>query len=121
MVDAGTERDLLPRVVAIDPDLVCVRPELSLVAVSRRETRDHERASRIRRLVGWNGLNQTSGDVARFGQQKQANLRDMRASRDVNEIFLLLGIEFFQEVNGELKPLFNKAFNVLAVVKVSTP
>lgn len=36
-------------------------------------------------------------------------------------LFVLIGIEFFQEVNGELKPLFNKAFNVLAVVKVSTP
>lgn len=36
-------------------------------------------------------------------------------------LFVLISIEFFQEVNGELKPLFNKAFNVLAVVKVSTP
>ena len=35
-------------------------------------------------------------------------------------LFVLIGIEFFQEVNGELNPLLNKAFNVLAVVKVST-
>jgi hypothetical protein len=36
-------------------------------------------------------------------------------------LFVLIAIEFFQEVNGELNPLLNKAFNVLAVVKVSTP
>ena len=49
---------------------------------------------------------------------------DLEASVTANStlpLFVLIGIEFFQEVNGELKPLLNKAFNVLAVVKVSTP
>jgi hypothetical protein len=49
---------------------------------------------------------------------------DLEASVTPNStlpLFVLIGIEFFQEVNGELKPLLNKAFNVLAVVKVSIP
>ena len=34
-------------------------------------------------------------------------------------LFILLGIEFFQEVNGSMYPLKNGAFNALAIVKVS--
>lgn len=34
-------------------------------------------------------------------------------------LFLLLGIEFYQEVNGTMYPLKNGAFNPLAIVKVS--
>lgn len=33
-------------------------------------------------------------------------------------LFLVLGIEFYQEVNGDMYPLKNGAFNPLAVVKV---
>ena len=34
-------------------------------------------------------------------------------------LFILLGIEFFQEVNGSMYPLKNGAFNALAIIKVS--
>jgi hypothetical protein len=34
-------------------------------------------------------------------------------------LFLSLGIEFFQEVNGKRYPLKNGAFNALALVEVS--
>jgi hypothetical protein len=34
-------------------------------------------------------------------------------------LFLLLGVEFYQEVNGSMYPLKNGAFNSLSVVKVS--
>ena len=35
-------------------------------------------------------------------------------------LFLVLGIEFYQEVNGQMYPLKNGAFNPLAVVKVDS-
>jgi hypothetical protein len=35
-------------------------------------------------------------------------------------LFLALGIEFFQEVNGQMYPLKNGAFNPLSVVKVDS-
>ena len=35
-------------------------------------------------------------------------------------LFLVLGIEFYQEVNGEMYPLKNGAFNPLALVKVDS-
>jgi hypothetical protein len=34
-------------------------------------------------------------------------------------LFLALGIEFFQEVNGQMYPLKNGAYNPLALVQVS--
>ena len=34
-------------------------------------------------------------------------------------LFILLGIEFFQEVNGSMYPLKNGAFNALAIVKAA--
>lgn len=34
-------------------------------------------------------------------------------------VFILLGIEFFQEVNGSMYPLKNGAYNALAIVKAS--
>jgi hypothetical protein len=37
----------------------------------------------------------------------------------VHPLFILLGIEFFQEVNGAMYPLKNGAFNALAIIKVS--
>jgi hypothetical protein len=36
-----------------------------------------------------------------------------------NPLFLLLGIQFFQQVNGNYYPLKNGAFNALALIKVS--
>jgi hypothetical protein len=35
----------------------------------------------------------------------------------VNPLFLVVGIEFFQEVNGQMYPLKNGAFNPLAIIK----
>lgn len=40
-------------------------------------------------------------------------------ANSTHPLFLVLGIEFFQEVNGNMYPLKNGAFNALAVVKVS--
>jgi hypothetical protein len=37
----------------------------------------------------------------------------------VKPLFLALGIEFYQEVNAQMYPLKNGAFNPLALVKVS--
>jgi len=34
-------------------------------------------------------------------------------------VFLVLGIEFYQEVNGEEYPLKNGSFNALSIVKAS--
>jgi hypothetical protein len=34
-------------------------------------------------------------------------------------LFLVLGIEFYQEVNGEEYPLKNGSFNALSIVKAS--
>jgi hypothetical protein len=33
-------------------------------------------------------------------------------------LFLALGVEFYQEVNGQMYPLKNGAYNPLALVKV---
>lgn len=40
-------------------------------------------------------------------------------ANSTHPLFLVLGIQFFQEVNGEKYPLKNGAFNALNVVKVS--
>lgn len=37
----------------------------------------------------------------------------------IQPLFILLGIEFFQEVNGSMYPLKNGAFNALSIIKVS--
>ena len=49
-------------------------------------------ARRARRRGG-DGLQQPAGDVARLGQQEQADLRDVRAGRDVDEVVLVVGVE----------------------------
>ena len=36
-------------------------------------------------------------------------------------IFLMCGVEFYQDVNGEKYPLKNGAYNALSIVKVDTP
>jgi hypothetical protein len=37
----------------------------------------------------------------------------------VHPLFILLGIEFFQELNGAMYPLKDETFNALAIIKVS--
>lgn len=39
-------------------------------------------------------------------------------ANSTNPLFLVLGIEFYQEVNGQMYPLKNGVFNPLAIVKV---
>ena len=38
-----------------------------------------------------------------------------------NPLFLMVGVEFFQDVNGQKYPLKNGAYNALSIVKVDTP
>jgi hypothetical protein len=47
------------------------------------------------------------------------NLSNSVTANSTHPLFLVLGIEFYQEVNGQKYPLKNGAFNALAIVKVS--
>ena len=47
------------------------------------------------------------------------NLANAVSAASTHPLFLALGIEFYQEVNGQMYPLKNGAFNALALVKVS--
>ena len=47
------------------------------------------------------------------------DLKNIVAANTTLPLFLALGIEFYQEVNGVQYPLKNGAFNALALVKVS--
>lgn len=47
------------------------------------------------------------------------NLTNTIPAGSTKPLFLALGIEFYQEVNGEMYPLKNGAYNALALVKVS--
>ena len=47
------------------------------------------------------------------------NLSNAVTANSTHPLFLALGIEFYQEVNGQMYPLKNGAFNALALVKVS--
>ncbi len=47
------------------------------------------------------------------------NLSNMVTPNSTHPLFLLLGIQFFQQVNGINYPLKNGAFNALSLVKVS--
>ncbi|WP_407520983.1 hypothetical protein PDL71_11140 [Lacibacter sp. MH-610] len=47
------------------------------------------------------------------------NLSNAVTANSTHPLFLVLGIEFYQEVNGQMYSLKNGAFNPLAVVKVS--
>jgi hypothetical protein len=40
-------------------------------------------------------------------------------ANSTHPLFLIFGIEFYQEVNGSMYPLKNGAFNALSVVQVS--
>ena len=46
------------------------------------------------------------------------NLSNAVTANSVHPLFLALGIEFYQEVNGQMYPLKNGAYNALALVKV---
>jgi len=47
------------------------------------------------------------------------NLINAVTANSTHPLFLALGIEFYQEVNGQMYPLKNGAFNPLSLVKVS--
>ncbi|MBB1285240.1 hypothetical protein HRH25_12720 [Flavisolibacter sp. BT320] len=47
------------------------------------------------------------------------NLSNSVTANSTHPLFLVLGIEFYQDVNGQKYPLKNGAFNALAIVKVS--
>ena len=49
------------------------------------------------------------------------SLENVVTADSAHTLFLLLGVEFFQEVNGERYSLRNGGFNSLAIVKVSAP
>ena len=61
----------------------------------------------------------SSGELAWDGTATAAiNLQHQLAANSTHPLFLVLGIEFFQEVNGTMYSLKNGAFNALALVKV---
>jgi hypothetical protein len=47
------------------------------------------------------------------------NLANAVSANSTHPLFLALGIEFYQQVNGQMYPLKNGAYNALALVKVS--
>ena len=47
------------------------------------------------------------------------NLANAVTANSIHPLFLALGIEFYQQVNGQMYPLKNGAYNALALVKVS--
>ncbi len=49
------------------------------------------------------------------------NLANAVTANSTHPLFLVLGIEFYQQVNGQQYPLKNGTFNALAIVQVSTP
>lgn len=49
------------------------------------------------------------------------DLQHQVTANSTKPLFLVLGIEFYQSVNGNMYPLKNGAFNALAIVKVDTP
>lgn len=46
------------------------------------------------------------------------NLANALSANSTSPLFLVLGVEFYQEVNGEKYPLKNGAFNALQIIKV---
>ena len=49
------------------------------------------------------------------------NLAGVLTPNSTLPVLEVLGVEFYQEVNGEMYPLKNGAFNALAVVLTDTP
>jgi hypothetical protein len=48
------------------------------------------------------------------------NLANTVTANSTHPLFLVLGVEFFQQINGQQYPLNNGSFNALAIVKVDT-
>jgi hypothetical protein len=46
------------------------------------------------------------------------NLSNAVTANSTHPLFLALGVEFYQQVNGQMYPLKNGAFNALSLVKV---
>ena len=46
------------------------------------------------------------------------NLSNAVTANSTHPLFLILGVEFYQEVNGDMYPLKNGAYNALSIVKV---
>lgn len=51
-------------------------------------------------------------------QSAAVNLANALTANSTKPLFLVLGVEFYQEVNGEKYPLKNGAYNALQVIKV---
>lgn len=51
-------------------------------------------------------------------QSAAVNLDNALTANSTKPLFLVLGVEFYQEVNGEKYPLKNGAYNALQVIKV---
>mgnify|MGYP000482255559 CR=1 FL=1 len=66
-------------------------------------------ASSESNILKWNGA--PCGDINHLNQLTPDSTKPL---------FLVLGIEFYQEVNGQMYSLKNGAFNPLAVVKVDS-
>jgi hypothetical protein len=47
------------------------------------------------------------------------NLANTVTANSTHPLFVVLGIEFYQEVNGQMYPLKNGAYNPLSIVKAS--
>ena len=54
------------------------------------------------------------------GMTADMELSNGVTANSTHPLFLMLGIEFYQEVNGSMYPLKNGAFNALSLVAVST-
>jgi hypothetical protein len=52
-------------------------------------------------------------------QAAAITLTNVVTANSVHPLFLLLGIDFYQQVNGSMYPLKNGAFNALSLVKIS--
>ena len=48
------------------------------------------------------------------------NLSNAVTANSTKPLFVALGIEFYQEVNGQMYPLKNGAYNPLSIVKVDS-
>lgn len=52
-------------------------------------------------------------------QSAAINMANALNANSTHPLFLVLGVEFFQDVNGEKYPLKNGAFNALQIIKVA--
>ena len=59
------------------------------------------------------------GDHVYKVDEKVINLNNNVTANSTHPLFLVLGVEFYQDVNGVKYPLKNGAYNALSIVKVS--